>query len=204
MTAMRSRRAGFTLVELLLAVALLSMIVGAILGGLHIGKRVWETGRDYEAVAEVEEATQALSDLLAHAYPLFLPRRDSLPVAAFEGQTTRCRIIATSEGDSLWGGLSVIEIGVDDAGALAVWTRVYRPDDGFGLPREAMASTQALKNVTRFELSYFGVLERDHPPVWTDAWADRQTTPKLVSLRIGVRRGGRDITVTATSAPRQQ
>jgi general secretion pathway protein J len=204
MTRRIAPRAGFTLVELLLAVALLSLIVSALLGGLHIGQRAFETGKDYEAVGEAEEATQAVADLFARAFPIATPRKDGLPVAAFDGETTRCRFIASSDGGSLWGGLALVEIGLDDAGALTIWTRVYRPDEDFDAPRAAMRATQALRGVTQFDLSYFGVVERQRPPVWTKAWSALQETPKLVTLQVGLRRGGKDIVVSAAAALRQR
>lgn len=203
----RLRNAGFTLLELLLALTLLSLIVGSILGGLHLGKRVWETGRDYEAVNEVEEATRAIADLLARFYPLAAPRQNEQSAAFFEGQTSRCRLVTSSEGDAQWGGLLLTEIGgVPSAhgATLAVWTRVFRPAEGLSLAREAMKMTPALRDMAFFELTYFGSLEQDRPPEWRDSWINRIQPPKLISVRLGANRFGRVIATSATVELRQR
>jgi general secretion pathway protein J len=205
---MRTRSdAGFTLLELLLAITLLSMITGTILGGLHIGKRAWETGRVYETVSEVEEAARAIADQLARAYPVTLARPDGPPMMAFQGLSNSCRFVGLSEGDMQWGGLVLTEIASAPApqGAdIAIWTRVFRADDGFAPSRADMRETQALRGVEIFDISYFGVIDDKHPPVWSDSWKDRQTLPKLLSVRIGARRFGRVIDASHTVALRQQ
>lgn len=203
----RRKNAGFTLLELLLALTLLSLIVGAILGGLHLGKRVWETGRNYEAVNEVEEAARAIADLLARSFPIVVPRENELPAAFFEGQTTGCRLVTSSEGDAQWGGLLLTEIGgVPGAHGttIAVWTRVFRAADGLSLARESMQMTPALRDAAFFELAYFGSLEQDRPPVWSSSWIKRPQPPKLISVRLGANRFGRVIATSATVELRQR
>jgi general secretion pathway protein J len=199
----RQRNAGFTLIEMLLALALLSLIMGSILGGMHLGMRVWDTGRDYEAVHEVEEATAAVADLLARSFPIVIPRQNELPVAFFNGKSSSCRLVTTSEGDSQWGGLLLTEVGVvpeSHGSTLTVWTRVFRPEDGLDLAREAMRTTPALRDVTAFELSYFGVLQQDRPPEWSDVWVNRLKPPQLISLHIAANRSGRIIKTSASVA----
>jgi prepilin-type N-terminal cleavage/methylation domain-containing protein len=203
----RRRNAGFTLLEMLLALTLLSLIVGSILGGLHLGKRVWETGRDYEAVNEVEEAATAIADLLGRSFPTIVPRENALPTAYFDGQSSSCRLVTSSEGDSQWGGLLLTEVGVVPSAhgtTLAVWTKVFRADDRADLKRDAMQMTPALRDVTAFEMSYFGTREPDRPPDWGSAWANRLQPPQLISLRIAAKRFGRLINISMTVELRQR
>jgi general secretion pathway protein J len=198
----RRARAGFTLLEMLLTITLLSMIVGSILGGLHLGRRAWETGRTYEAVGEIEEASHAIADQLAHAAPLALTKGNIAQVVAFEGLPEGCRFIALSEGEAQWGGLILTEIAQADAPAadVAVWTRVYRPAEGFALPRTGMRMTSALRDAAYFRLSYFGEIEKGRPPAWTDRWIDRAALPLLVAVHVGGKRDGRVVDVSFTVA----
>lgn len=185
--------AGFTLLELLLSVALLALITSTLMGGFHIGKRAWETGRSHESSNEVEGAARALSDLLSHAMPVILPRSDNTAVAAFSGGRNGCAFVASSEGETQRGGLILTEIGLISPAKhvdLAVWTGVFRNETQFPLVREDARRTIALSDLALFELSYFGSFEPDHPPEWRSYWPERDTLPLLVSVRIIAKRFG--------------
>ena len=204
---MRSRaRAGFTLLEMLITITLLSMIVGSIVGGLHLGRRAWETGRSYEAVGEIEEASRAIADQLAHAAPIFLTKASNSQVVAFEGLAEGCRFLALSEGEAQWGGLILTEIALADAALdeLVVWTRVFRPAEGFSPPRTEMRMTSALREAAYFRLSYFGEIEKGRPPAWADRWVDREALPLLIAVHVGGKRDGRVVDVSFTVAPQQR
>ena len=201
-------RDGFTLLELLLAISLLALITGAILGGLHLGRRAWETSRASESLDEVEGALRAVATLLARSYPVPIATQDaSTGQVLFEGRPNVCRFIMLSDGGAQWGGLLVAEIGGEADGAttsLAVWTSVFRDAPSADVDREAMVRTVILKELVSLRLSYYGVLEQGKPPVWTDAWSHRVTTPKLIGVKIAATRAGRVIELSATVATRQQ
>jgi len=198
----RAARAGFTLLEMLLTITLLSMIIGSIVGGLHLGRRAWETGRSYESVGEIEEASRAIADQLARAFSILLIKNGGSQVVAFEGQPEGCRFLALSEGEAQWGGLILTEIAPADSPAdeIAIWTRVYRPAEGLSAPRESMRKTSALRDAAYFRLSYFGEIQNGRPPVWSDRWIDRALLPQLVAVHIGGRSGGRIVDVSFTVA----
>src|SRR5208283_1811091 len=98
----RHARAGFTLLEMLLAITLLSMIVTAIIGGLHLGRRAWETGKTYETVSEIEEAARAINGQLARAASVRMPKANGGQSVAFHGLSDSCRFLALSEGGAQW------------------------------------------------------------------------------------------------------
>jgi general secretion pathway protein J len=205
---MRKRAAdGFTLLEMLLAISLLSLITSSILGGVHLGRRAWESARASDAIDDIETAARAISAQLSKAYPVLQGRSNAPPAVAVQGAMNAWRAITLSEGGAQWGGLILTDIGAVDSpnGAdLAVWTRVYREDEGLSPPREEMRMTTVLRDLAYFQLSYFGSMEKDRPAVWSDSWINRAELPLLVSLKIGAKRLGRIISASATVALRQR
>jgi len=207
-------RNGFTLLELLLAISLLSLITSSILGGIHMGRRTWEATRASEALDEVENALRSVTMLFAHGYPMVMASQSlegtlnaGQTPSPFAGTPDACRFIFLSEGGAQYGGLLLTEIGGDktpEGPELAVWTEVFRTQPGFTLDRESMRKTVILKDVASFELSYFGFPEQGKPGVWLPNWSNRATLPKLVTVKIGANRLGRVIEASATVAIRQQ
>lgn len=219
---------GFTLLELLLAIVLMSFIVSSIMGGIHLGRRAWEASRASEMLDESESATRALTALLGRAFALSdeqqAPNASGQRAPSLVGAANRVLFIALSEGGAQWGGLIATEIGIDNGpeGAnLAVWTKPWQPKDG-PPDRGSMRRTVVLRDVASLKLSYFGSLpvtanaaslaappavgapQSAPPPVWGDSWEDSTNTPLLVSIRIAVNRGGRVIETAATVALRQR
>ncbi|WP_281926437.1 PulJ/GspJ family protein [Methylocystis bryophila] len=201
-----SPRSGFTLLEMLLAITLLSMIVAAILGGLHMGRRAWETGKTYETVSEIEEAARAINGQLARAASIRLPGANGGQVAAFRGLPDSCRFVALSEGGAQWGGLILTEIaGPQGPGEdVALWSSVFRPSQGLEPPRDSMNRVSVLRAAANFRLSYFGEVENGRPPVWTDQWIDHPDLPLLIAVRLAGEISGRTVDVSFVVALRQR
>ena len=202
----RGPRLGFTLLEMLLAITLLSLIVSAILGGLHLGRRAWEAGKTYETVSEIEESARAINGQISRAIAIRIPRANNEQIVAFHGLPDSVRFLALSEGGAQWGGLILTEIGHSDGAddEVALWSRVFRPADGFEPPRESLRRVSLLRDVVYFRLSYFGQLETGRPPVWTDEWIGRLTLPLLVSVRVAGKSSGRTVDVSFVVALRQR
>jgi general secretion pathway protein J len=200
---------GFTLLELLLAISLLSLITASIMGGVHMGRRSWETTRASDALDEVENAMRAATGLVVKGF-LFTPDQSQLTGAEqpplFLGSPQSCRFVALSEGGAQFGGLILTEIGVDDGpdGAeLAVWTKVYRPKEGLSPNRGSMKKTVILTGVASLEFAYFGVQQQGSPPAWASGWKSPIALPALVSIKFGAKRLGRVVEMASTVSTRQ-
>jgi general secretion pathway protein J len=202
----RSPRSGFTLLEMLLAITLLSLIVSSILGGLHLGRRAWEAGKTYETVSEIEESARAINGEISRALSIRIPRANNEQIVAFLGLPDSCRFLALSEGGAQWGGLILTEIGLSQEAndEVALWSRVFRPAEDFEQSRETLRRVSLLRDAVYFRLSYFGQIENGRPPIWTDRWIGRMTLPQLVSVRVAGKSSGRTVDVSFVVALRQR
>jgi prepilin-type N-terminal cleavage/methylation domain-containing protein len=201
--------AGFTLLELLLALSLLALLIGALLGGLTLSRKAFDGGRIHQAAGDLEAAATALSKLLARAYPLVIVDAPDHEAPSFVGRPDGCNFIGLSDGHEQRGGLFAAQIGLapglsrhgDD---LAVWTRSIRADEALGLTANGMDKTEAARDVAVLSFSYFGQIEDDKPPRWTDAWIGTVQLPQLVAVRLGAIRHGRPIDASFVVALPQQ
>jgi general secretion pathway protein J len=197
---------GFTLLELLVALSLLAMMVVTLVGGLRLGTRAWESGRVSASMDEAETAGRAVASLIERSFPASVRRVNGAPVMAFDGRPESCRFVALSEGEAQWGGITTTEIGAEGEGrrqALNAWTRVFRDED-FDSDRDAMRATKLIDNLAYLRLSYFGATDPSQQPQWRDEWREFRVLPRLVSVRIGMRRANGILETSATVALRQE
>jgi prepilin-type N-terminal cleavage/methylation domain-containing protein len=156
-------QAGFTLVELLVALALLSVITTAILGGIDFSHRVWKTGPEREYRAEIEAAADTLRTLLTQTLPAVAPGDDGMARLVFQGSPHELIAVILSDGRSQVGGMALTRIsfagrkadgGATATGQIRISSTVFRAATAFA-PIPADAATSALfHNVVSFELTY--------------------------------------------------
>jgi general secretion pathway protein J len=189
-------QAGFTLVELLVALALLSVITTAILGGIDFSRRVWQTGPERESRAEIEAAADTLRMLLAQTLPAVAPGDDGMARLVFQGSPHELVAVTLSDGRSQVGGMALTRLSFAgreaDGGATAIdqiriSSTVFRAGTAFA-PLPADATTSALfHNVISFDLTYFGIITPGQPPLWQHQWLGQDHLPELVSARVVLR-----------------
>jgi general secretion pathway protein J len=166
---MKRGEAGFTLIEVLVALAL-SAFVGVIL--LH-GVRLATFGLDrHTKAAEQLDARQSLDELLRRT----LGSAVSIPRIAggeFAGKPEAVEFVAATEDGG--AGLYRVTLGLDAARSLVLHRRLATPA---GNPREA--ATVLAPRLRSFRLAYFGVDAANATPAWHDSWQQLNVLPLMV------------------------
>jgi len=167
----RPRQEGFTLLELLIALAamvLISMVLG---GVLRLGSRAWERG---EQQLEIQERSRGLVALLSQelrsAYPYAMADGDKL-VHFFQGERGRVRFVSALSDPSPAGDASfrVVTLFLEPGRGLFIRSA---PLLGRGLPEEGRASAHLLDSrVQEFHLRYLG------PDGWVSSWEPQEVKP---------------------------
>jgi general secretion pathway protein J len=188
MTPPAPRDAGFTLLELLVAVTLFALLSVVLFGGLRFGIRASEIGTArLDWSAEIAAASGFLRNQLADAQPLERDSGGDQKVVAFDGEADSVEFVASPPAHLAAGGWHVLRLALErarDGNRLVLSWRLVRgdPDATEASPAQR---TVLLERVASVELAYFGAPNEGDAPAWHDRWQDAAVLPALVRLRLG-------------------
>ena len=183
------REGGFTLVELLVGLALFSLISVLLFGGFRFGLRAWESGSDrIDRTSRVELVQSLLRRELSQAFlpKLVAPAEDRGTVSAFAGTGDTMSFVAPLPTHGGTGGLYVLSLSKRQAGRhtyLSLGWRMFRPDEmGAGTFKADDEST--LIDIAGLQFAYYGNLDRDGAAGWFDQWLGIGSLPQLIRVRV--------------------
>lgn len=182
-----ARARGFTLVELLLAITLMSMLLALAYGGLRASTRATDKGQVVlEESSRMRMAHQFVRKQLNQILPLAYEQDDEKKERKFfEGNRTNIRFVGPMPGYLSFGGPQVQELSIvpGEYGQALVLSHALL--QGF---EEANLYERApillIDHIEDAWFSFLGVDEFDELAGWTSDWADPETLPKAVSLEI--------------------
>jgi prepilin-type N-terminal cleavage/methylation domain-containing protein len=195
-TCSEDGEAGFTLVELLVALALTAAIASFVVGGFHIVRRAWVISYDRENAEEVDAAATQLHGLLARTMPVTrIDEVDSIAGLLFEGRADTVTLVTLSEATAFQGGLMRVRVSWQDRpplprhpAALVLRTAVFRANPRLVFEREPVV---LFRDVVGFSLRYFGVPGLGKPPQWHTEWLGRDQMPLAMLVQVDLA-GGSD------------
>jgi general secretion pathway protein J len=184
--ARRRSSAGFTLLELLIAITLLGLLMAALFGGLRLGARAWDRSEErLEQSARLQAVQNFLRDRLAQAYPLYADDESGRLRLDFEGDDAEVRFV-TLMPEYLGTGFAELVLAVEDrsdAKDLVVRWRHFELE----AQRDEEAEPQIkvlLADIEALEVAYYGVRARNEPAMWHEQWLEGSALPQLVRLRV--------------------
>lgn len=185
---MKSRaQGGFTLIELIVAVALLAMMMTLLYSGLVFAFRSWDAG---EANGRRDADRRIGENFLRRELTELFPMRWKDPMTlkfAFDGQSQSLRFVSSRPPEVTLGGLSLVGLSVEagqDRTRNLVMRRAMPDDDAkdFG-PLEHAPGTVLLEDVDSVTFSYFGAENDLSEPRWVDNWTVT-AIPTLVRMSV--------------------
>jgi general secretion pathway protein J len=194
------RQAGFTLVELLVAVTLFSLISLVLIGSLRFGVKSWDRGTARaERIDHSVLAQDFLRRIIEDAYPYFSPGQTQGRVA-FEGNAQSLRLLAPAPIALGAAGRMSVEVLLErgaERSDLIVVTTPELADDASVVARKIL-----MPNVEGLELSYFGRKRSDRQATWHEQWIGETALPQLLRLKLRLPQGDSRLWPDLTIAPR--
>ena len=178
----RDGEAGFTLVELLVALALFSLLCTLLFGNIRFGMTAWRYGAVHAEQFDHTTVVQGLlRRLVEEAYPLFLAGDPTHPHVDFNGKQTSLDFLSSAPTAAGAGPRYRFLVTADKVGAKTDLVIKARPE--LVSAEDATNRTVLLADIERVEFSYFGATLSDSAAQWRDEWVQQAAAPQLVRVR---------------------
>lgn len=195
--------AGFTLVELLVALALFSLLVTLLFDNVRFGLRAWQNGN---VNAERFERSMISQDLLrrmiGNLYPMIVPDAAMQPRVDFDGTKETINFLGNAPAVASGGGRFRFKVFVERRQDQADLVMTSRPELADPSDKSMTAKTLLLAGVDQAEFSYFGEAKSERSLQWNDNWTKRSDIPRLVRVRVAFGPGSAAVWPELLIAPR--
>lgn len=185
------REAGFTLLELLVALTLLALIVALLFGGMRFGTRAWEAANErIDRSSELQVVQSFIRSQLGQAHPVALSGDRSK--IAFQGTPEGVTFAAPMPAHLSLGGFYLLSFHAEDGAKgrrLVLSWRLFDPKDEELASGEPEETTVLIDRISEVEFSYFGSSDPEDEPEWRDRWEGEESLPSLVRLRVAFAEG---------------
>lgn len=186
-------QAGFTLLEVLVAMALLGFLSTMLLGGVQLATRILESSRRHsDAATTLPAAYDFLRTQIAQTLPV---TRENLlhqqRIVDFEGDGEFLRFVTLAPthlppaamGDSAYQLLTLQRGGSPNPNSVVItWQPYWRGDAK--VHQTAVRHSTLLETITALEITYFGSVDGKQAAGWHREWKDRPGLPTLIRIRL--------------------
>jgi general secretion pathway protein J len=183
----RAGAAGFTLVELLIALTLVGLLTTLVYGGLRLAAQAWSrVERQTADAADLGAVAEVLRHALSAAYPAYASAEPSDRAIAFDGEVDSVALVAPLPQAIAAGvpaQLRFFVVGDERPRTLVMGWRFDLPaSDGDGpLPENRLV---LLDHVRAIRFAYFGADAADDAPDWHPSWRARDRLPRLIRIHV--------------------
>ncbi len=179
--------AGFTLVELLVAITLVALLTVVLFGALRFGTRAADAvGARVDRSAQIAVVYDFMQNELADARPLASANDSPQAPLLFTGLADEITFVTTPPAYLALGGFHLLHVALAGSGPIRSLTVAWQPVTRGAATAETtpLQPSVLLDEVRAVEFAYFGVTQANRPPEWQDQWTGRMDLPQLVRVRL--------------------
>jgi len=188
---MRNRQArkfavatGFTLVEILIALTLFSVILVLVFSALHTSNLTWQASeRQIEANEDQRLVIAFIKRQLSQVVPLLqLDGKENNLV--FKGEEDQIQFVSALPAHRGGGGLYLLSLQADKD--LTLHYQMVTSDIALATETddEKIKSQILIADIDDLEFRYYGREKINDTPAWHHQWQNQKRLPELISLRI--------------------
>ena len=191
--SLRPASSGFTLIEVLIALTLLSIMVVLLFTTLKICADSWEKGENkINDVNQIAVVYNFFQHHLATAKPLSTTTALGEKTLSFQGQTQSLQFVSSFPASAGKLGLQLFSITLleeDNNQYINVSLVPFvTSSDDEDEPRKKEEVT-LINHVSSLKLAYFVTEDIVSQGTWSDEWVNKETLPKLVKINITLANG---------------
>lgn len=177
---------GFTLIEVLIAMTLLSIMVVLLFASLKICADSWEQGeRQITEVNDVAAVFNFFQRNLPVARPLWNDFNKEERVFSFQGRKQDLQFVSAFPASAGRAGLQLFSVELHNENREQVVKVTLTPFYPVAEGEEWRKEEEVLiKHVKAFSLAYFGSDDEQAENRWQDEWVQRDRQPDLVKISI--------------------
>ena len=182
----KAGEAGFTLIEMLVAISILALVLAMLPGTFSLAHRTWDATAILDHQARQDGGRSLLQARLTEAMPIFEPVGSGAVRLVFTGSAEALSFVAPSANGPQGAGLYRFSLEMKAQGgrnALTVAIAPYasaRPDGDSATAEEHVL----YEDVAGSSFRYFGRKELRGTPSWQTEWTRRDALPDAVELNI--------------------
>lgn len=184
-TAPVERDAGFTLVEVLVSLAILTVLLSLLGGQLGLGLQLGEKGRQIAQRDEAVAIRNSIAARLQRAQPVFERHATRGHRLAFTGRSDEISFVVDGEHEGEGGGLERNAILRSPDGSRLILRR--EPFDPLRGALPGATESVIASGLASFEVRYLEPLDQGRRSAWRDSWQDRASLPLLIEMSVRAR-----------------
>jgi general secretion pathway protein J len=184
----QKHQSGFSLMEIIVAMTMLSLIMAMIYGGIHTSRKMAEKGNNrINATNEIRVVQELIRRQISRILPMAFKEEDGTFVI-FEGDENHIMYVSPMPGYLGNGGphVQLIEIVNAKGGKILQFSHWLLndslEDDSF--EDSDQEPVVLLENVRDAEFSFMKLDEEGEPGDWENDWEETENTPLMVRLEV--------------------
>jgi general secretion pathway protein J len=198
-----ANEAGFTLVELLVALALFSLLSTLLFDNVRFGLQAWQHGSAHTEYFEHNMISQdLLRRMIGNIYPMLVTDGETQPRIDFDGSQEAISFLGSAPMVAGGGGRFRLSFLVERQESRTDLIMSARPELANPQDSSMTIRTVLLSDIDRAEFSYFGDAAAERSEKWQPSWTRRSDIPRLIRIRVAFRSGDARLWPELLIAPR--